>query len=154
MPDLEHLHPEFRRRVESTGHAVYSGARSHARQAQLYQDYLNGTGNAANPPGKSWHEYDEGAAWPNPNSETSNLVGGAYALAVDFDGPPYPHGAPGLIFPIIADEPWHAQPSEIGETSRTADAWRRLPLPATDDGFTPDDFALLHQFAQLVGGTA
>lgn len=138
MADLDHLHPEFRRRVEATGVAVNSGARSHARQAQLYQcrqDKLR-TGvcncpdgcNPANMPGSSWHEFDEGAAFPNTDSAASPLVGGAWAMAVDF-AEPYPHGADGLCFPIPG-EPWHGQPSEVTESYRVVGAWRRLPTPA------------------------
>jgi len=127
MPDLDHVHPVLRARVEATGVAVNSGARSHARQQQLYDDYLAGHGNPANRPGTSNHEYDEGAAFPYPDSEASTLVGGAWALAVDF-AEPYPHGADGLCFPVPG-EPWHAQPSEVTESYRVAGAWRRLPVP-------------------------
>lgn len=114
--DLEHLHPEFRRRVQATGVRVYSGARSTMRQGQLYQDYLAGRGNPANPPGTSWHEFGPG------------IPGGEWAMAVDFEEP-YPHGAPGLCFPV-SSEPWHAQPAEITESARVAGAENRLALPA------------------------
>jgi GH24 family phage-related lysozyme (muramidase) len=118
---LDNLHPVFAQRVANAcrarGTSVYSGARSTERQRQLYNDYLAGRGNPANPPGTSWHEYGEG------------LKGGTYALAVDF-AEPYPHGEPGLIFPIKG-EPWHAQPSEISEPARTAGAERRLPAVST-----------------------
>jgi hypothetical protein len=131
VADLAHLHPVFRERVIATGVSVLSGARSRARQRQLYDDYLAGTGNPANPPGTSWHEYDETAPWPDvgaADSAATSLVGGCWALAVDFEEP-YPHGAPGLTFPIPG-EPWHAQPTEVPEKTRTSGAWRRLPLPA------------------------
>lgn len=116
IADLEHLHPVFRSRVIATGVAVASGARSTARQKELYDGWvarLPGY-NPANPPGTSWHEYGNG------------IPGGVWALAVDFEEP-YPHGAPGLIFPI-AGEPWHAQPSEISEPSRVNGADSRLPV--------------------------
>lgn len=117
MADIENLHPVFRARVQNACAAyktwVYSGARSTERQRQLYNDYLAGRGNPANPPGTSWHEYGDG------------IPGGRYALAVDF-AEPYPHGAPGLIFPIRG-EPWHAQPSEIAEPARVAGAESRMP---------------------------
>lgn len=114
---LDHLHPVFAQRVanacQARGTSVYSGARSTERQRQLYEDYLAGQGNPANRPGTSWHEYGEG------------IPGGRYALAVDF-AEPYPHGEPGLIFPIKG-EPWHAQPAEIPESARVAGAENRLP---------------------------
>lgn len=135
--DLDHLHPEFRRRVEATGAAINSAARSHAKQQDLWdcRQHKEATGvcdcvdgcNPANPPGSSWHEYDEEALFPYPDSEASPLVGGPYALAVDF-AEPYPHGAPGLCWPIVG-EPWHAQPVEVPESQRVAGAWRRLPMP-------------------------
>lgn len=119
---LDNLHPVFAQRVANAcrarGTSVYSGARSTIRQGQLYQDYLAGRGNPANPPGTSWHEYGEG------------MKGGRWALAVDF-AEPYPHGEPGLVFPIRG-EPWHAQPSEIPESARVAGAENRLPSIAPD----------------------
>lgn len=130
VPGLEHLHPTFAARVANAcrqrGTSVHSGGRSHRRQKELSACYARflATGrcdcadgcNPANRAGESWHEYAEG---------DEDLVGGRYALAVDFNEP-YPHGAPGLVFPI-AGEPWHGQPAEITETSRTAGADERLP---------------------------
>lgn len=117
MADIEHLHPVFRARVlaacDEYGSSVYSGARSSERQAQLYRDFLNGTGNPANPSGTSWHEFGD------------DIPGGEWALAVDF-AEPYPHGATGIIFPI-SREPWHGQPEEISEPARVAGADERLP---------------------------
>lgn len=130
MPDLDHLHPEFRRRVIATGHPVNSAARSHAHQRLLYEAYLRGQNPPANPPGTSNHEYDETAPFPHigvAEEEASDLPGGCWAYAVDFHGPPYPHGAPGLHFPIRG-EPWHAQPVEIGGAQRQTGQWRRLPI--------------------------
>lgn len=115
--DLANLHPVFRERVRAavaaTGTTVYSGARSTEEQARLYRDFRAGKGNPANPPGTSWHEYGDG------------IPGGSWALAVDF-AEPYPHGFPGLIFPV-AKEPWHSQPAEIAEPARVAGADKRLP---------------------------
>lgn len=125
MADLEHLHPVFRERVLATGVGLASGARSHARQQQLWNDFQAGRGNPANRPGTSWHEYDESVEWPPADGDASSLVGGPWALAVDF-AQPYPHGADGLCWPIPG-EPWHAQPSEVTERQRAAGAWRRLP---------------------------
>jgi GH24 family phage-related lysozyme (muramidase) len=117
VADLENLHPVFRARVleacSAAGTSVLSGARSTERQRQLYNDYLAGQGNPANPPGTSWHEHGEG------------IPGGRFAMAVDFNQP-YPHGQPGLIFPIKG-EPWHGQPEEIPEPARVAGAENRLP---------------------------
>lgn len=117
VPGLDHLHPVFAQRVANACHnvgtSILSGARSTERQRQLYEDYLAGRGNPANPPGTSWHEYGSG------------LRGGEWAFAVDLNEP-YPHGQPGLIFPIRG-EPWHAQPTEIPEPARVAGAELRMP---------------------------
>lgn len=149
---LEHLHPVWADRVAAAcrqyGTTVYSGARSTERQAELsacYQQWLidrvchcAGGCNPANRPGTSWHEYG------------ANLAGGQYALAVDF-AEPYPHGAPGIIFPIPG-EPWHGQPTEIPETSRVAGADQRLPAqPTGDDMFTPSPRATRHLVAAHSG---
>lgn len=119
VPGLDHLHPTFAARVANAcrarGTTVYSGARSTEAQAELWRRYQAGTGNPANRPGTSWHEYGDG------------LVGGPWAMAVDFSEP-YPHGEPGLIFPV-AGEPWHGQPSEVSEPYRVAGADTRLPVP-------------------------
>lgn len=74
-----------------------SGVRTPEEQAQLYQAYLNGTGNLAAPPGHSKHE-----------------VG----LAIDFDTDNYEllhqlAAQVGLIFPVDG-EPWHAQLADGG----------------------------------------
>jgi len=136
MSDLDHLHPVFRARVLATGVPINSGARSHAGQSALFVCFQGrlATGhcgcaecNSANSPGTSWHEFDEANPWPPADGEASQLVGGPWALAVDF-AEPYPHDAPGLCFPI-AGEPWHAQPTEVTEPQRVVGAWRRLPGP-------------------------
>jgi GH25 family lysozyme M1 (1,4-beta-N-acetylmuramidase) len=138
---LEHLHPVFADRVanacQARGTTVYSGARSTAEQAELYRRYQAGTGSPANPPGLSWHEYGP------------DLLGGSYALAVDFSEP-YPHGEAGLIFPI-AGEPWHGQPTEIPETARTAGADLRLPAPPTPK--EPDVSKVAYPLSVLSGET-
>lgn len=144
----------------ATGAGINSAARSHAKQRELWdcRQHKLATGgcncpdgcNPANPPGSSWHEYDEAATFPNPDSDASSLIGGAYALAVDF-AEPYPHGANGLCWPI-AGEPWHAQPAEITESARVAGAWRRLPSPpSADDGFDENARATLNHFVSVIG---
>lgn len=158
MADLEHLHPELRRRLDLAladhpGAYVLSGARSNSRQAELawcYQQRLAtgrcpgscGECNPANAAGTSWHEYDESAPWPDVDAERSNLKGGPWALAVDLAGD-YAGiianaDAYGLCFPIDG-EAWHAQPAEVTEPRRTLGAWRRLQLPAPP----PDPWAEL-----------
>lgn len=83
--------------------AFGSGVRTPEEQAQLYQAYLNGTGNLAAPPGHSKHE-----------------VG----LAIDFDTDNYEllHSLAaqvGLIFPVDG-EPWHAQLADGGAAGMMA----------------------------------
>lgn len=144
---LDHLHPVFAARVANAcrnrATSVYSGARSTERQRQLYNDFLAGKGNPANPPGTSWHEYGPG------------MAGGPDALAVDF-AEPYPHGEPGLCFPV-AGEPWHAQPSEITESRRVAGAEKRLPAGTTpapseeDQMFSPSPVRTVHLVAAHSG---
>jgi GH24 family phage-related lysozyme (muramidase) len=140
---LDHLHPVFAQRVANAcrarGTSVYSGARSTERQRQLYEDFLAGRGNPANPPGTSWHEHGEG------------IPGGHYALAVDF-AEPYPHGEPGLVFPIKG-EPWHAQPAEIPEPARVAGAENRLrgPTPKEDQLFSLSPISATHIIASHSG---
>ncbi len=122
MADLQYLHPVFRERVQracaETGAYVLSGGRSTQRQRELYNDYLRGVGNKANPPGTSWHEYGEG------------MAGGRWTLAVDLAGNYEPINRRarefGLCFPV-GDEGWHAQPIEITESARVVGAESRLP---------------------------
>lgn len=152
MADLERLHPELRRRLdialaEHPGAYVLSGGRSYSRQAELawcYQQRLAtgrcppgcGECNPANAAGTSWHEYDEGAPWPDVGAAYAaacDLVGGPWTLAVDlagsYAGIRANADAYGLCFPI-GNEHWHAQPEEVTEPRRTVGAWRRLHLPA------------------------
>ncbi|MGH9249001.1 MAG: M15 family metallopeptidase, partial [Acidimicrobiales bacterium] len=65
---------------------VISGFRSYARQAELYQRYLNGTGNLAAPPGSSNHE----------TGDAVDMSGGCAAELAAQD----------LVTPV-GDEPWH-----------------------------------------------
>jgi len=161
MADLDHLAPTLRASVEAGIAAmpylwVESGARSHARQQQLYNDYLAGRGNPANRPGTSNHEYDETSTWPitDAENEATSLAGGCWALAVDFGAP----GADfaelharaaefGLVFPL-SREPWHGQPIQVAESYRVAGAWRRLPQPAPPA--PPVDLDPLHANGRLV----
>lgn len=127
VPGLEHQHPTFAARVSnlcrSIGCTVYSGARSTEEQAELYRRYQAGTGNPANPPGTSWHEYGP------------ELVGGPYATAVDLDGDLVAANARaaefGLCFPV-SSELWHCQPWEIVESSRVDGAQERIPELPTE----------------------
>lgn len=133
--DLEHLHPIFRARVEKacakTGASILSGARSTVRQAQLFEAFQNGTGNPANPPGSSWHEFGDG------------LPGCPSAIAVDFltdDGGPADRALSKvhamadelhLCFPIKSER-WHAQPIEVTAAARIpriAAIFTRPPTP-------------------------
>lgn len=161
MADTEHLHPTFLLRLEEAladypGAYILSGGRSNSRQAQLYDDFLRGTGNPANPPGTSWHEYDETAPWPNVtenHSATTRLPGGCWAMAVDlagsYGGINRNAAVYGLCFPITGED-WHAQPIEIREPKRTAGAWRRLilasstPPPPPPDPLNADSRTVLH----------
>lgn len=137
---LDHLHPVFAARVANAcrarGTSVASGGRSHRRQGELFDCWQAGDPDCApaNPPGTSWHEYEEPGDDPLP--------GGPDALAVDF-AEPYPHGEPGLIFPI-AGEPWHGQPSEIPETRRLAGAELRLPAAGPPNPSEEEPMALSH----------
>lgn len=140
MADTDTLHPVFLERLERAladypGAYILSGGRSAARQAELYDDFLRGVGNPANPPGTSWHEYDETAPHPHATAEdaaATKLTGGVWTMAVDlagFYGGIHVNAASyGLCFPIPT-EYWHAQPIEITEPQRTAGAWRRLAAP-------------------------
>jgi len=130
MADLEHMHPIFRERLATacaaTGALVLSGGRSTERQRELYNAFLRGAGNPANPPGTSWHEYGDG------------LPSGPWALAADLTGDyrPIVRRAKefGLCFPI-ASESWHVQPIEITEPARIRGAEHRLAhisSPPTD----------------------
>ncbi len=153
MADLEHLHPELRRRLDHAladhpGAYVLSGGRSHTRQAELaecYQRFLVtrrcpcAECNPANPAGTSWHEYDERAPWPGVGAgyaAATELVGGPWAMAVDLAGAYRGIRANarsyGLCFPIDGED-WHAQPWEVTEPQRAVGAWRRLPLAGTPE---------------------
>jgi GH24 family phage-related lysozyme (muramidase) len=137
--NLEPLHPTFRARVERAlaafgGLAVYSAGRSTRRQAELYAGWVARRPgyNPANPPGTSWHEYDE------DGEAGDDLPSGPWAYAVDFDTSGRSGRALeelravaaefGLCFPVASEE-WHAQPAEITETARVHGAAGRLPAP-------------------------
>lgn len=116
MNDYANLVPQFaerlRRLVESCGLSITSGYRSPERQRQLYEDYLAGRGNPANPPGTSNHEF-----------------GLAADLAGNLDCAHAAAAAVGIIFPI-AGEPWHAQPREVTSPRYTGNPF---PLLQTED---------------------
>lgn len=76
---------------------VKSGFRSRAEQAELYQRYLNGTGNLAAPPGSSNHESGNAADVYVNGVALANAPGGRAAAT-----------AAGLGFPV-GGEPWHTE---------------------------------------------
>ena len=75
---------------------IDSGYRSNAKQQEFYDDYLNGTGPEAAPPGASWHNWG-GAV---------DLRSGALTAHLDSEFECY-----GLIRPVNG-EPWHIQITE------------------------------------------
>ena len=104
MTSYDGLHPVFAERLQqlndSCGTWINSGHRSSEEQQTLYDLYLQGTGNPANPPGSSNHEAEP---WGTPMALAADLAGDldtAHARAAEF----------GLHFPIAAAEPWHVQP--------------------------------------------
>jgi hypothetical protein len=76
---------------------VVSGHRSREEQAELYQKYLNGTGNLAAPPGQSNHEHGGAADVYVNGVALASVEGGSEAAA-----------AAGIGFPV-GGEPWHAE---------------------------------------------
>lgn len=74
-----------------------SGVRTQAEQAELYQAYLNGTGNLAAPPGSSHHETGLAIDFTTDNYEL------LHDLAAQV----------GLHFPV-GGEPWHAELADGG----------------------------------------
>lgn len=107
MAGYEGLHPVFAERLrqlnEACGTWVNSGYRSSDEQQHLYDLYLSGEGNPANPPGSSNHEAEP---WGGPSALAADLAGDldtANARAAEF----------GLHFPLASIEPWHVQPVEV-----------------------------------------
>lgn len=104
--DADGLHPVFADRLARLcdavpGLYVLSGRRSSEQQETLYQRFLAGTGNPANPPGVSNHEFGVAADLAGANLyQAKGLAAGL-----------------GLCFPIRSEE-WHCQPAEL-----TATAW-------------------------------
>lgn len=122
----EWLHPVFRLRLEQTYDQVpfinKSGGRSRSRQAELYNLYKRGKGNPANPPGTSWHEYDEDGSTLAQAADIHPKPGFTYAQL---------HAAGerfGLHFPV-ASEDWHVQPKEA-KSSRRVEGQGLGPVPA------------------------
>ncbi len=99
----EGLDPELLRRLDAVGRElgqkldVISGHRSYEKQAELYQAYLNGTGNLAAKPGTSNHEHG-GAADVYVNGVALADVDGAREIAARH----------GLHFPV-GGESWHVE---------------------------------------------
>lgn len=99
--DVEGLEGTFKARLDQLATVcnitVGSGYRSNDEQAALYQQYLNGTGNLAAPPGKSNHNHGLAADIDGDKSC-------AHANAARF----------GLHFPV-AGEDWHVEPVDIAD---------------------------------------
>ena len=107
MAGYEGLHPVFADRLQQLNDAcgtwIVSGRRSSQEQQYLYDLYLAGEGNPANPPGSSNHE---ATPWGEPSGLAADIGGDlavANARAAEF----------GLHFPIASTEPWHVQPVEV-----------------------------------------
>ncbi len=70
--------------LQTYGEDIYPGGplsayRTYDQQAQLYQDYLNGTGPLAAPPGTSAHEYGKAVDVPDPSMRSVvDALGSAY----------------------------------------------------------------------------
>jgi hypothetical protein len=75
------------RMSKAAGQSIYvqSGWRSYAEQAALYEDYLNGTGNLAAPPGSSNHESGR-AADITPGSEVFGSMASRFGLGFTVPG--------------------------------------------------------------------
>lgn len=77
---------------------IVSGFRSRAEQEDLYNKFLNGTGNLAAPPGTSRHESGRAADVYVAGTALQNVPGAAQAAQ-----------SVGLTFPV-GGEPWHVEP--------------------------------------------
>lgn len=101
--DLEGLDPKLTAALQQVATElgkkidVVSGHRSREEQAELYQKYLNGTGNLAAPPGQSNHEHGGAADVYVNGVALASVEGGREAAA-----------AAGIGFPV-GGEPWHAE---------------------------------------------
>src|SRR5215213_9462990 len=107
MSGYDGLHPVFAERLrqlnDACGTWIVSGRRSSQEQQELYDLYLAGEGNPANPPGSSNHE---ATPWGEPSGLAADIGGDlptANARAAEFN----------LHFPIGNIEPWHVQPLEV-----------------------------------------
>jgi D-alanyl-D-alanine carboxypeptidase len=101
--DLTGLNPELRAGLEQvaaklgTKLNVLSGNRTRAEQEELYQRFLNGTGNLAAPPGTSRHE----------SGRAADVYVNGVALA-DVPGARKAAATAGLGFPVPG-EAWHVE---------------------------------------------
>lgn len=100
------LDPELLARLDKVGAAIgqpiniISGNRTRAEQAELYQKYLNGTGNLAAPPGQSNHEHGDAADVYVNGVALANVPGALEAAK-----------RVGLHFPV-GGEAWHVERSD------------------------------------------
>ena len=100
------LEPQLLQRLDALGRElgqpidVISGNRTYQEQAELYQKYLNGTGNLAAPPGHSNHEQGAAADAYVNGVALANVPGAREAAA-----------RLGLHFPV-GGEAWHVERSD------------------------------------------
>lgn len=101
--DTAGLNPELLQRLDQVGRElgtkinVESGFRSYAEQQELYQKYLNGTGNLAAKPGSSNHE----------SGNAADVYVNGVAIASDPRARAAAERA-GLHWPV-GGEPWHTE---------------------------------------------
>jgi len=104
---IKDLDPVLLQRLDALGRKlgkpvdIISGNRTRAEQADLYQRYLNGTGNLAAPPGQSNHEHGAAADAYVDGVALANVPGARDAAA-----------RLGLHFPV-GGEAWHVERRDV-----------------------------------------